>query len=106
MLIERILKTADALVVLNLDTAFLLWIELAPMTPGAHESVLQNWKLIGLITGIVQNPLYQARRNGVETCRTFYCILALFASEAWDQILAIVQGFRKVAEFGAIAQII
>jgi hypothetical protein len=68
--------------------------------------VLQDGELIGLIARVIQHPLHQARRNLSPAQRAFDGVFALLSCEARNQVLALVQGFGKVAKFGAVAQIV
>ena len=68
--------------------------------------MLQNGQVIGVLGGVVQQPLHERRMDGriLLLQRPFDGFLLLQARHAWDQVVAIVQRFRQPAKLGALSE--
>src|SRR5208337_3464543 len=76
-----------------------------PVLPGPHQRVLQNWKLVRVVTDLVQQAVHQTDRNtatayahGIGNGAT-----ALLARHAWNQVHARRDVFRQVREARAVS---
>ena len=106
MLIDRIVEAADRNVVQKFDVPVPLGVRMTPVIPSPHQGVLQHGKLIGFVAGVVKETLHQGRCDCHPTQRTLDGLLPLFARHARDEVLTVVERFRKVAELGAIAEVV
>ena len=77
-----------------------------PVVPSAHQGVLQNWQLVGVVAHVIEQPVDQVRGD----FRPPHChrpcnrAAPLISGHPGDQVLAVIQGFRYVAKLGAVPQ--
>ena len=77
-----------------------------PVFPGAHEGVLENGQLIGIVSNIVEQLLDKARRHlaATDLGRALDGVGALASIEAGDKILSFVHRLSEVLELGAVPE--
>src|SRR5882672_8460108 len=57
---KRRSHSSDLVIVTNIQR-FILMVIILPSVPGAHQRVLKNWELIGIVPHIIEELIYQLR---------------------------------------------
>src|SRR5205823_2552384 len=96
VLVERVRKSPGRLVVFHLNRPFLASSRFAPSRPCAHQCVLQNGELIGLIARLVEDTLHERGRDSLPAERGFNGLTPLLPRQSWNQVLRLVERLGKV----------
>ena len=104
---ERVRQAPDLFVVGDVER-FVIAAVFLPVIPGAHERVLKDRQLVGVVPDVVEQTLDKARghRRAADGHRAFDSHLALRARHPGHQELAVVDSFRQIPELRTIAQIV
>src|SRR6185436_3538645 len=79
------------------------WLAIAvsePVVPSAHQGVLENWKLIGIVADVVQQLIDErlADRTLADCNRSTDRFASFVAGHPWDQVLAVIDCLRQFPE--------
>ncbi len=104
---ERFRHPTHALVVTQVERFALLVIFL-PAIPGAHQRVLKNRQLIGIVADVVEELLQQAGRDlaPAHLDRTGDRTASLIAIEPRDEVLAVIHGLGQAGKLRTVPQVI
>ena len=97
---QGFLHGADGSVMFHIQRFVFSLVVLFPVFPCAHEGVLEDGQLVGVVPDVVEELLHQARGDlaTAHLGRAFDGEGALAAVQAWDEVFALVDRFGEAFE--------
>src|SRR5690606_11189471 len=102
---ERFSHCSDRLVMFEVDRFGIVVAVFGPIRPRAHERVLKDRELVGIVAQIIQQLLCETGGNGPTTNSdgSFYRRSLLIAGKLGNEVVAVVDLARQLRELGTVS---